>query len=92
MPAYAGMTYAGEKVATWFIVSDLMNEDDINNISLEQYLQLKKQVDNLYNNMMELHALRKRDANYANARSAYMEKRNILQQVLEAHPEYEQQI
>ncbi|MBS0286657.1 MAG: hypothetical protein JSR17_05135 [Proteobacteria bacterium] len=62
----------------------------MNNISKEDYLQLKKEVTELYNAMMQMHAQKRRDAVYANARAAYMEKRNLLLAVLEAHPEYEQ--
>ncbi len=59
------------------------------NITHNQYLALKKEVDDLYTKMMEMHFQNKRDASYANTRSAYMEKRNLLQQVLALYPQYE---
>ncbi len=69
---------------------DVMAEDDVQNIDLKRYLMLKQEVNDLYNVMMQMHMLQQRDAAYANARAAYMEKRNILQRALEAHPEFEQ--
>ncbi len=61
---------------------------DPSNITLKEYLALKEEVDMLYAKMMEMHFQNKRDAAYANIRAAYMEKRNLLQQVLAQHPEF----
>lgn len=66
-----------------------MENYNIEKMSIEQYVQLKKEVQVLYNTMMQMHADKRRDALYANARTAYMEKRNLLLEVLAAHPEYE---
>lgn len=54
----------------------------------EEFLQLKKEVNALYEIMMQMHQAKRRDVIYANARAAYMEKNNLLQQALEEHPEY----
>lgn len=56
--------------------------------SFEEYIRLKKEVDTLYDAMMALHAKKARGFEYANARADYMAKKNLLQEVLEAHPEY----
>lgn len=66
-------------------------EDVLANMTLEQYQALKKEVNRLYEVMMDMHQQKKRDAIYANARSAYMEKKNLLQQAMEKYPEYEKQ-
>jgi hypothetical protein len=66
-----------------------MTNHPLENMTLAQYLHLKKQVNELYEIMMEMHAQKRRDAIYANARAAYMEKKNLLQQAMELYPEYE---
>lgn len=57
-------------------------------VTFKEYMQLATEVETLYEAMMKLHYEKVRDAAYANARAAYMEKRNLLQQVAQAHPEY----
>lgn len=59
------------------------------NISFEAYLALKNEVNDLYEKMMKMHFENRRDSAYANARAAYMEKKNLLQQAQSLHPEYE---
>ena len=66
-----------------------MNEEWLNNLTLKEYRQLKKEVSDLYEKMMALHQNQQRDAFYANSRKAYMEQKNKLQQAMEQYPEYE---
>lgn len=61
---------------------------DVNRFTKEDYKALKREVEKLYQEMMLLHADRRRDAVYANARRRYMEKKSLMQQVLEAHPNF----
>lgn len=66
-----------------------MQDHTLENMTFEEYLSLKKEVLELYDVMMTMHTEKRRDSTYANARAAYMEKNNRLQQAREIHPHYE---
>lgn len=62
-----------------------MSEQELERI----YARLKSEVNELYEKMMDMHAAKRRDAVYANARKAYMEKSHELQRFIENHPKFQ---
>lgn len=62
-----------------------MSEQELEKI----YIRLTSEVNELYEKMMDMHAEKRRDVVYANARKAYMEKSYELQRFIENHPKFQ---